>query len=36
MQMDTYFDLGQGLLETIYEIYQNLEKEKLKIKLKVK
>ena len=36
MQLDTYFDLGQGLLETIYEIYQNLEKEKLKIRLKVK
>ena len=33
IQLDSYFDIGQGLLETIYDIYQEIDKKKLKITL---
>jgi UDP-glucose 4-epimerase len=36
IQLDSYFDIGQGLLETIYEIYQDIDKKKLKIKFNPK
>ena len=34
IQLDSYFDLGQGLLETIYEIYSDIDKKELLVKLK--
>ncbi len=33
IQLDSYFDLGQGLLETVYEIYEEIDKNQIKIKL---
>tara|TARA_B100001250_G_scaffold65148_1_gene51601 strand:+ start:15592 stop:16506 length:915 start_codon:yes stop_codon:yes gene_type:complete len=33
IQLESYFDLGQGLLETVYDIYKDLDKEKLKIEI---